>query len=156
MIDFYNQIRIERAPDYVFNVLADFESLPIWKLLEMQVRRVSQGEVKLGTTYHLYRKGDRRTLRIYEYKKDRSLGIETVENKPPRVNLYFKLEPDGTTRTLLNASGQIETGLPGLLEKMAAGKVRSMVDENLLKVKELLETGSTTMPGGQVVHLPED
>jgi hypothetical protein len=42
------------------------------------------------------------------------------------------------------------------LEKMAAGKVRSMVDENLLKVKELLETGSTTMPGGQVVHLPED
>jgi hypothetical protein len=154
MMDFYNRIRIERTPEYVFKVLADLENLPIWQLFDMQVRQASPGNAGLGTTYTLLRKGNRRTLRIYDFQTDRSLGIETVESKPPRVNLRFDLEADGPDHTQLSANAQVETGLPGLVEKMAAGRVRSMVDDNIFKLKELLETGRTSLADGRELHLP--
>jgi hypothetical protein len=155
-MDFYNRERIERPPEFVFKVLADLENLPIFQLFDMQVRQASSGEVGVGTTYHLDRKGDRRTLRIYEFQANRSLGIETVENKPPRVNLHFEVEPDGPAQTRLSAYAQVDTGLPGLMEKLAAGRIRSMVDENVYKLKELLDTGRTTLPDGRVLRLPEE
>jgi hypothetical protein len=155
MMDFHNRVRIQRSPEYIFEVLADLENLPVWQAFDIQVRRASPGEVGVGTTYQLDRKGERRTLTVREFKPGRRMEVETVESKPPQVNLRFDLEPDGPDHTHLTADWSVETGLPGLVEKMASGRVRAMVDENIHKLKELLETGRTTLPDGREVRLPD-
>jgi hypothetical protein len=152
-MDINKTIRVERSADFIFKVLTDLENLPVWQIFDMTVSQASQGEVGMGSTYNLVRKGDRRTLRIYEFREDRSLGIETVETKPPRVNLRFDLQPEDPERTLLSVNARVETGLPGLVEKMAEGRVRSMVDANMGKLKELLETGRTTLSDGRILRI---
>jgi hypothetical protein len=155
MMDFHNRVRVERSPEFISSVLIDVENLPIWQAVDLKVRRTGSGEPGAGATYEMDRRGERRTLVVREYQPGRRLEFDTLENRPPRVNLRFDLHPVGAEATDLEAFWTVETGLPGIVEKMAAGRVRAMVEQNIHKLKELLETGRTTLPDGREVRLPE-
>ena len=48
-----------------------------------------------------------------------------------------------------------ELGLPGIIEKLSARKVRSAVHENLFKLKQLLESGSVTLQDGRTYRIAD-
>jgi hypothetical protein len=155
-VEFSRTIQISRSPDFIFKVLTDLENLPVWQFFDMQVTQTSAGPGGEGAEYRLNRKGEVRTLRITEFNQDRSMAVETLEAKPPRAYLRFDLDPLSADQTRLGAQARIETGLPGLVEKMAAGRAGGYLDDGMRRLKELLETGRTTTPDGRELRLREE
>jgi hypothetical protein len=58
---------------------------------------------------------------------------------------------EGNT-TRITDEWSIELGIPPLLRPLGKAKVSSAVQENLAKLKELLETGTTTLQDGRTLY----
>jgi hypothetical protein len=68
--------------------------------------------------------------------------------------MRFTFQQEGST-TQLGDYWKLDTGRPALLEKLAAGKVKSAVAENLAKLKELLEQGRVVLQDGRPASIQD-
>lgn len=152
MLKFENTIRIERPVEEVFEFLSDFENVPKWNYYVLQVEKLTPGPTGLGTKYHQVRKTDEQTFAIEEYEPNRRLSVKTTPESSPNLEMRFILEADGTGTRLLD-QWKLETGQPALLEKLAGGKVKSAVAQNLSKLKRLLEHGEVQLQDGRQVAI---
>ena len=151
MLDFENTIRIERPAAEVFEFIADFENLPKWNYYVLQVQKTSPGGPALGTTYHQVRKTDEQSFRITQFEPNQRVAVKTLEGESPQLEMQLSLKAEGDA-TLVRDHWQLETGKPGLIEKLAAGRVKSAVAENLTMLKQLLEAGQTVLQDGRVAR----
>lgn len=152
MLKFENRIRIERPAGEVFAFLADLENIPRWNYYVLEVKKLSPGPAGAGATYHQVRKTDEQDLRISEFEPGGKLTVETISAGYPQLEMSFTLIPEGTATELVD-HWQLDTGRPALLEKLAGGKVRAAVAENLGVLKQLLETGRAVLQDGREVRL---
>jgi uncharacterized membrane protein len=148
VIEFENTIQIERPVQEVFPFLSDLENLPKWNYFVTQVRKLSEGPIGIGATYHQTRKTDEQTLKIVELEPQRKIRVQTVSKSFPRLDMELILEARDTG-TFITDRWKLETGKPGLLEKLAVHNVRSAVHENLIKLKELMEEGQVILQDGR-------
>jgi uncharacterized membrane protein len=152
MIEFENRIEIDRPVEEVFRFLADLENLPKWNYFVTRVQKISPGPLAEGAVYHQERKTDIQELRIVELEKDWLLTVETVPPSKPELRRSMTFEEiNGKTRVIDRWS--LESGYPRLLQQLARRKVKSAVQDNLLKLKELLEKGRVTLQDGRQVSL---
>jgi hypothetical protein len=109
------------------------------------------GDIGIGTRYHQTRKTDSQDLKIIELEPNRKISIETIPPSKPSLSrkMVFKSE---NGRTVIEDHWELESGAAGILERLAAGKVKRAVADNLTKLKELLETGSTTLQDGRRIQ----
>lgn len=63
-----------------------------------------------------------------------------------------RLQAEGIT-TQVPDEWKLDTGITGPVQRLAAGKVKSAVAENLAKLKQLLETASVVLQDGRSVTL---
>ncbi len=148
MVEFENSILIERPISVTFAFVADFENMPKWNYFVTQTRKISPGAVGLGTIYHQKRKKDEQELEIIDYEPNHLVAIQTLP-PAPSLEMRFTFEPvKGGTRMI--EAWKLETGLFGPLEKLASGKVKSAVADNMNKLKKLLETGEVRLQDGRV------
>lgn len=152
MIEFELTINIERPASEVFAFVANLENVPKWNYFVMEVRKTSEGSLGVGTTYHQTRKTDNQELQVANFEKDRSLTVETIPPSKPEFTRRMEFSEE-KGMTLLVDRWQLDTGHPGFLQKIAAGRVKSGVEENLGKLKELLETGQTTLQDGRQIFI---
>jgi carbon monoxide dehydrogenase subunit G len=152
MIEFTNQITIDRPIDEVFGFVADFENVPKWNYYVLDVRKTSDGPVGEGTTFHQVRKTDEQDFRIVVYRPDRQVTIETLPSSTPEFEMRFTFEPEGAG-TQITDHWRLDTGRNPLLERLGARRIKSAVLENLGKLKELLETGRARLQDGRQVAL---
>lgn len=152
MLTFEQTIRINRPVAEVFAFLADLENLPKWNYYVLEVRKLSDGPIGIGTTYHQVRKTDEQELRITELEPDYIVAVQTVPPSSPALAMRFTLAQEGVT-TRLSDSWQLDTGLPRLLEWLGARRIQTAVAENLTKLKELLESGQVVLQDGRHVTL---
>jgi hypothetical protein len=116
------------------------------------VRKLSDGPIGVGTLYHQARKTDEQRFRITEFERNRKIVVKTLPQSRPQLERSFTLsEEDGATR--IRDEWKLNTGIPGLLEKLGAGRVKSAVAENLAKLKQLLEQGQVVLQDGRRVAL---
>ena len=148
VVEFENTITIERPIQDVFDFLADLENIPRWNYYVLSVKKVSGETAGLGSTYHQVRKTDEQSLQITELEAPYRLAVKTLPGSNPKLEMRFILQETGT-KTLIRDQWKLETGRPGFLEKLATGKVKSAVAENLDKLKELLETGKVVLQDGR-------
>jgi carbon monoxide dehydrogenase subunit G len=153
MLEFENTLHIDRPLTKVFAFLADFENIPKWNYYVLNVRKLTAGPIGIGTTYHQVRKTDEQDFRVIDFEPDHQVTVRTV----PPSSLVFErrltlADEGGSTR--LRDEWKLETGWPGLLEKLAAGGIKSAVAANLAKLKELLEAGQMVLPDGRPVTRP--
>lgn len=148
MLEFSHTIHLQRPVDEVFAFLADFENLPRWNYYVLQVRKLSPGPLGLGTTFHQVRKTDQQTFAISEFEPQSRLAVKTTPGSSPQLEMAFSLTPEGTGTRLVD-HWKLETGQPALLEKLAGGKVKAAVAENLGKLKSLLENGEVMLQDGR-------
>lgn len=148
MIEIENTIHIRQPLEDVFRFLADLENLPRWNYFVTQVRKLSNGPVGIGTTYHQIRKTDEQTLQIMELEPQRKISVKTISTSFPRLEMELIFE-GRDSGTLVTDRWKLETGKPGILEKLATNQVRSAVHENLTKLKELLEEGRVILQDGR-------
>jgi uncharacterized protein YndB with AHSA1/START domain len=139
---FENTVMIARPIEDVFAFLSDLENIPKWNYAIVETRKISEGPVGVGTTYHQVRSVPRRSeerLEITTYNPPRQLQIRG-QLGPFASRLIYALDaiPEGTRVT---NTVELELGGPGrLLERVAVPRVREAVAANLRKLKELLET----------------
>ena len=152
MLTFEQTIRINRPVAEVFAFLADLENLPKWNYYVLEVRKLSDGPIGIGTTYHQVRKTDEQELRITELEPNHIVAVLTVPPSSPALAMRFTLAQEGVT-TRLSDSWQLDTGLPRLLEWLGARRIQTAVAENLTKLKELLESGQVVLQDGRHVTL---
>ena len=139
MIEFKNTIVIERPLHEVFDFVSDFENLPKWNYYVMNVDKLTEGPVEVGTVYHQTRKTDQQRFRVVEFEPNEATAIETLPpEKKLHMRFYFTHAANGTE---LVGEWQLESSLPGPFARLAVSKAKSAVAENLEKLKVLLETG---------------
>lgn len=151
MIEFENQVVVERPIEQVFAFVSDFRNVPKWNYFVQTVDQTSAGEPGVGTTYHQVRRTDQQRFRITDYRPPEAVTVKTEPGSRPAFEMRFTFESvDGGTR--ITDALQLELGIPGLLEKLATGRVKGAVMDNLTKLKTLLETGRVRLQDGRVVQ----
>jgi uncharacterized membrane protein len=152
MLEFENTIRIDRPIAEVFRFLSDLENIPKWNYYVLEVKKTSEGPTRIGTTYHQVRKTDQQDLRIIELEPNHTVGVKTLPRSSPSLEMRFNLSEEENS-TLILDEWKLETGQPALLERLAAGKIKSAVAANLAKLKELLENGHVLLQDGRRASL---
>ena len=152
MLEFKNTIRIARPIEEVFAFLSDFENIPKWNYYVLEVRQLSENPIGIGTTYHQVRKTDEQDFHITEFEANRTVAVKTLPQSSPSFERRFTLYEEGNT-TRIRDEWNLDTGRPVVLEKLAGGRVKSAVAENLAKLQELLEEGRVVLQDGRQVIL---
>jgi uncharacterized membrane protein len=152
VLEFENTIAIERPIDELFAFLSDFENIPKWNYYVLEVRQLSESPIGIGTTYHQLRKTDQQDFRIIEFEPNHRVAVKTLPQSSPRFERRFTLYEEGDT-TRIRDQWKLDTGRPALLERLARGRVKSAVSENLSKLKELLQEGRVILQDGREVTL---
>jgi uncharacterized membrane protein len=152
VLEFENTIRIDRPVDEVFAFLSDFENIPKWNYYVLEVRQLSNNPVGTGTTYHQVRKTDEQDFRIIEFEPNHTVAVKTLPHSSPELEMRFTLCEEGNT-TRVRDEWKLDTGRPSILEKLAGGRVKAAVAENLAKLKELLEKGQVVLQDATQVTL---
>ena len=152
MLEFENTIRIDRPVEEVFAFLSDFENIPKWNYYVLEVRQLSEGSIGVGTTYHQVRKSDQQDLRIIEFEPGHTVAVKTLPQSTPDLEMRFTLYEEGIT-TRVRDEWKLNTGMPAIFERLAGGRIKSAVAENLAKLKELLEEGQVVLQDGRQVTL---
>jgi uncharacterized protein YndB with AHSA1/START domain len=151
MIRFENQVLVAEPVEQVFAFVSDFRNIPKWNYYVQSVDQTSAGEPGVGTTYHQVRKTDEQRFRITDYRPPEAVTVKTEPGSRPAFEMRFTFESvDGGT--LITDAWELETGRPGLLEKLAAGQIMRAVMGNLTKLKTLLETGRVQLQDGRGVE----
>ena len=152
MLEFENTIRIDRTVGEVFAFLSDFENIPKWNYYVLEVRQLFDNPIGAGTTYHQVRKSDEQDFRIIEFQPNHTVAVKTLPQSSPSFERKFTLYEEGDT-TRLKDEWKLDTGRPVILERLAGGRVKSAVAENLAKLKELLEEGRVVLQDGRRISL---
>jgi uncharacterized membrane protein len=152
VLEFENTIPIDRPIDEVFAFLSDFANIPKWNYYVLEVRQLSESPIGIGTTYHQVRKTDQQDFRIIEFEPNHTVAVKTLPQSSPSFERRFTLYEEGDT-TRIRDQWKLDTGRPALLERLARGRVKSAVSENLTKLKELLQEGRVVLQDGRQVTL---
>ncbi len=152
MLEFENTITINRPIDEVFAFLLDFENIPKWNYYVLEVRQLSESPIGVGTTYHQVRKTDQQDFQIIEFEPNHTVAAKTLTHSSPSFERKFTLYEEGDT-TRIRDQWKLDTGRPAILERLARGRVKSAVAENLAKLKELLEESQVVLQDGRRVSL---
>ena len=152
MLEFENTIPIDRPIDEVFAFLSDFENIPKWNYYVLEVRQLSESPIGIGTTYHQVRKSDQQDFRIIEFEPNHTVVVKTLPQSSPSFERRFTLYEEGDT-TRIGDQWKLDTGRPAVLERLARGRVKSAVAENLARLKELLEEDRVVLQDGRQVTL---
>jgi carbon monoxide dehydrogenase subunit G len=152
VLEFENTIAIDRPIDEVFAFLSDFENIPKWNYYVLEVRQLSESPIGIGTTYHQVRKSDQQDFRIIEFEANNTVAVKTPPQSSPSFERRFTLYEEGET-TRIRDQWKLDTGRPALLERLARGRVKSAVSENLSKLKELLQERRVVLQDGREVTL---
>jgi uncharacterized membrane protein len=152
MITFKNSIEIKRNAKDVFHFLADFENIPKWNYYVRKVSKESVGNIGEHTVFYQTRKDDSQTYEITTYQPYRIITVKTKPGSSLQFERTFELDTHDTY-TVIEDIWKLDTGKNSLLEKLALQKIKKAVSENLNKLKELLESGGTTLQDGRVVSI---
>ena len=154
MIKFENDVRIEQPVEDVFAFAADPRNFPKWNYYVLSVTSTSPGPIGPGSTFRQIRKSDRQELRIQEFRQNKLVDLETSGGGYPQLRMRLEFKPD-EGGTLIQDTWQLETGLPDLAEKIARRKIKHAVEDNLTKLKQLLEDQEVVLQDGRRMTVEE-
>jgi hypothetical protein len=79
-----------------------------------------------------------------------TVAVKTLPQSSPDLEMRFTLYEEGDT-TRLRDEWKLNTGRPAIFERLAGGRIKSAVAENLAKLKELLEEDRVVLQDGRQV-----
>jgi uncharacterized membrane protein len=141
---FEQEVTIGRSPADVFAYLSDLDNLPEWQGSVVEVRRDDDGPLRAGGRFtEVRRLAGRRlesTVEVVTLDADRELTLRAIAGPAPGTVRHV-LEEDGDG-TRLRIVGELEGGgLRGLAGPLLERAARREVENDLRRLKRLLETG---------------
>jgi carbon monoxide dehydrogenase subunit G len=144
-MEFSNTITIERPPHDVFAFVSDLENVPKWNYAIVETRKISDGPVRVGTTFRQVRSRPSRseeTLQVTQLETDRRFAVHGGLGPFEGTLTYEFEEVSGNTR-LTNKADLGARGIRRLAAPLVSGRVREAVAANLETLKRLLEGKET-------------
>ncbi len=137
-----NQISIDTDLDKAFRFISTFENMPKWNYYILEVKKLGD-----NGKYHVIRKNDEQNFELLEIEENKRFLLKLQSSKLITVTreMIFHFEK----KVLLIDNIKIDSILPGFIERFASKKIQEAVGDNLGKLKELLETGKTTLQDGR-------
>ncbi len=142
--------QIHRPAHEVFAFLADFTHMPLWNYYVRSVTQVTADPPGVGTVFDQVRKTDRQQYAIIEFMPDQQVAVRTLPPARP-LTLRSRVAPD-EQGAQVTETWELETGLPGLVERLAQARMRAAVAKNLAVLTTLLDTGKAQLPDGRSVR----
>lgn len=135
---------IDKPIKDVFAFVSNPNNVPKWNSAVVSLEQISPGAVGVGTKFRsageLMGRRIEGEMQVTAYEPDTRCGFQ-VNAGPMQVNLTITLKTVGTgTKVSLNAQGN-PAGFFKLAEPMMAGRVKSLMEENLARLKLVLEKG---------------
>jgi carbon monoxide dehydrogenase subunit G len=135
---------IDKPIKDVFAFVADPNNMSKWNSAVVSLEQITPGAVGVGSKYksvgEMMGRRIEGEMQVTAYEPDAKCGYQ-VNAGPMQVNLTLAFKTVGTgTKINLNAQGN-PAGFFKLAEGMMAGRVKSMMEENLARLKSVLEKG---------------
>jgi uncharacterized protein YndB with AHSA1/START domain len=149
LLELSNKLEIRRPIAEVFQFLSNFENMPKWNYFVVNVKKISDGPVGINTAFRQKRKTDSQEYKIVEYEPNERVAIEF---QPPSVKLTMRFtlkSSHNDNDTVVVDEWKFDTGIPALFARIGITSVKAAVAENLVKLKQLLETGKTILQDGR-------
>ena len=142
-------IDIDRTAADVFGFVSDQLNAPVWQRGLLEVERLTDGPIGVGTRHTFVRKVAGRRLEAdneyYEYEPNRKVAFRFISGSTSGGGSY-QVEPVSPSRTRLTTSVEMHpTGLARLTEPLVSIAIKREVDANLATLKELLERSDRTV-----------
>ena len=136
---------IDRPVKDVFSFVANPNNMTKWNSAVVSIQQITPGAVGIGTKFKSVGEALGRRMegevQVTAYEPDRKTGFQ-MNAGPVQVNVTLTFKPVGTgTKLNLNAQGN-PGGIFKLAEGVLAGRVKSMMEENLTRLKSVLEKGN--------------
>ena len=149
---FQNVIGVQASINDVFEFVADMRNMPKWNYFVTRVTQENGDGPEIGARYHQTRKTDSQRYEIIHYEPRQSLIIKTIPGSSPMFERHLRFEATANGTRLIDEM-TLRTGYPGIIERLVVGRTRRAVEENLGKLKELLEYGQTQLQDGRGTYL---
>lgn len=135
---------VDKPVKDVFAFVGNPNNLPKWNSAVVSLEQVTLGEVGVGTKFksigEMMGRRIAGEMQVTAYEPDTKCGFQ-VNAGPMQVNITITLKTVGTgTKINLNAQGN-PAGFFKIAEGIMAGRVKSMMEENLARLKAQLEMG---------------
>lgn len=150
---FETEIHIARPVEDVFAFISDFRNLPLWNYYILNTAPEESGPPRMGLRYRQQRKTDTQRFEICDFEPCKVAAIRLMA-PTPQATIRFIFEAAGQG-TKLGDEWSLKTPfpIPGFVSSLIVRPIRAAVDQNLQKLKILLETGSVELQDGRRVQL---
>lgn len=133
---------IDKPVKDVFAFVADPNNMSKWNSTVVSLEQITPGEVGVGTKFkstgEMLGRRVEGEMQVTAYEPDTKCGFQ-VNAGPIQVNMNLSFKTVGTgTKISLNAQGN-PAGFFKLAESVMTGRVKSMMEENLARLKSQLE-----------------
>jgi uncharacterized membrane protein len=154
MITFQNSIEIKKPVRDIFHFLANFENIPMWNYYVRKVSKEPVGDIGEHTVFHQTRKNDSQIYEITSYQPYHTITVKTKPGSSLQFERTFRLNIRDSF-TVIEDIWKLDPGKHNIFIILAFQKIRKAVSENLNKLKELLETGGTTLQDGREISIAQ-
>ena len=133
---------IDRPVKDVFAFVANPNNMSKWNSVVLSLKQITPGAVGAGTKFksvgEMMGRRIEGEMQVIAYEPDTKCGFR-VNAGPIQVNMLLTFKTVGTgTKISLNAQGN-PAGFFKLAEGVMTGRVKSMMEENLARLKSVLE-----------------
>ena len=145
MINLDLGVLIDKPIEDVFAFVGNPNNMSKWNTAIVSLEQITAGDVGLGTKFkstgEMMGRPIEGEMQVTAYEPDTKCGFQ-MNAGPMQVNIMLMFKTVGTgTKISLNAQGN-PAGVFKLAEGVMAGRVKSMMEENLARLKSALETGA--------------
>ena len=142
MINIDLGVLIDRPVPDVFAFVSNPANMSKWNSAVVKLEQITPGAVGVGTKFksmgELMGRQIEGEMQVMEYEPDTKCGFQ-VNAGPMQMNLNMSFKTVGTgTKVSLNAQGN-PAGFFKLAEGVMAGRIKSLMEENLARLKSELE-----------------
>jgi len=135
---------IDKPVNDVFTFITNPANMSKWNSAVVSLEQVTPGAVGMGTKFksvgEMMGRRIEGEMQVVAFEQDSKYGFQ-MDAGPVQVNVTLTFKTVGTgTKLSLNAQGN-PGGLFKLAEGVMQGRVKSMMEENLARLKSVLEKG---------------
>jgi uncharacterized protein YndB with AHSA1/START domain len=150
MIVVEESIVIDAPPEDVFAFVTDFRHSPEWQDTALEIRKVTDGPVRVGTRFEGIRKVMGRKMEVaveFVSYEPSSHARWTLSGGPMSGQVSYHLEPTPGGTRVTNTIELRRSGFPRLASPLIAAAIRRDVRSAQPRLKELLESKAGSKSG---------
>ena len=135
---------IDRPQKDVFAFVTNPNNMPKWNSAVVSLEQITPGAMAVGSKFksvgEMMGRRIEGEMQVTAYEPDTKCGFQ-INAGPMQVNITLSFKTVGTgTKVNLNAQGN-PAGFFKLAEGVMTGRVKTMMEENLARLKTVLEKG---------------